>query len=127
MTPEAPQSRPVTILVVDDEALIQMATSDMLQDLGHETLEASSGKEALEIIRSGAAIDLVITDQSMPGMTGVEFARAARELRPDLPILLATGYSDLPEGSDFGLPRLGKPYRQEELGARVSQLIRERR
>ena len=78
MEPEnitAPQAS--VILVVDDDALINMSTVDMIEDLGHTVLEAYSGKEALEILRSGKQIDALVTDYAMPGMTGVELASKA--------------------------------------------------
>ena len=112
-----------TILVVDDDALIAMNTVDMLQNLGHTVLEAYSGKQALDIIASGAQVDVLVTDYSMPGMTGAELALRARELRPGLPVLLATGYSELPDGVAIDLPRLGKPYQQRELGEHLSQIL----
>jgi two-component SAPR family response regulator len=59
----------------------------------------------------------------MPGMTGVELAAASRELRPSLPILLATGYAELPEGAKLDLPRLAKPYHQDQLRDRLDQLL----
>lgn len=111
------------ILVVDDDALINMSTVDMVQDLGHTALEAYSGKEALQILDSGRHIDALITDYAMPGMTGVELANRARELRPDLPILLATGYAELPDGTTIDLPRLAKPYQQTELATQISRLL----
>lgn len=111
------------ILVVDDDALINMSTVDMVQDLGHTALEAYSGKEALQILDSGRHIDALITDYAMPGMTGVELATRARELHPDLPILLATGYADLPSGTTTDLPRLAKPYQQAELATQISRLL----
>lgn len=111
------------ILVVDDDALINMNTVDMVQDLGHTVLEAYSGKEALDILTSGKQIDVLITDYAMPGMTGVELADRARELRPDLPILLATGYADLPSGTTTDLPRLAKPYQQADLAKHISRLL----
>jgi PAS domain S-box-containing protein len=117
---EAPVS---TILVVDDDALINMNTVDMVEDLGHTVLEAYSGKQALEILGSGKRIDALITDYAMPGMTGVELANKARELFPDLPVLLATGYADLPTGTTTDLPRLSKPYQQAELAAHLSRLL----
>ncbi|WP_299742550.1 PAS domain-containing protein [Devosia sp.] len=117
---EAPAS---TILVVDDDALINMNTVDMVEDLGHTVLEAYSGKQALEILGSGKRIDALITDYAMPGMTGVELATRARELYPELPILLATGYADLPSGTTTDLPRLSKPYQQAELAAHLSRLL----
>jgi len=118
---QARPARPLRILVVDDDVLIQMATSDMVVDLGHEVLEAGSGRAALDLLQAGEEIDLVISDQSMPGMTGIELATQIRGFRPDLPILLATGYGELPE-NDLGLPRLGKPFRLEELGAHIDAL-----
>jgi PAS domain S-box-containing protein len=111
------------ILVVDDDALINMSTVDMVQDLGHTALEAYSGKEALQILDSGRHIDALITDYAMPGMTGVELATRARELHPGLPILLATGYADLPSGTTTDLPRLAKPYQQAELATQISRLL----
>jgi CheY-like chemotaxis protein len=108
-----------TILVVDDDALIAMNTVDMVQNLGHTVLEAYSGKQALDILASGARVDVLVTDYSMPGMTG--------ELRPGLPVLLATGYSELPDGVAVDLPRLGKPYQQRELGEHLSQILGQQR
>lgn len=112
-----------TILVVDDDALINMSTVDMVEDLGHTALEAYSGKQALEILSSGQRIDVLITDYAMPGMTGVELAEQARALWPDLPVLLATGYADLPSGTTTDLPRLSKPYQQAELETQISRLL----
>ncbi|MBB5558541.1 hybrid sensor histidine kinase/response regulator [Rhizobium lentis] len=111
------------ILLVDDDALIAMSSVDMLEDLGHEVVEANSGSQALELIRSGQHFDLVITDYSMPGMTGEQLAHAAREIDPELPILLATGYADLPAGTDFDLPRLGKPYNQAQLTKEIAKAM----
>jgi CheY-like chemotaxis protein len=59
----------------------------------------------------------------MPGMTGIELAAASREVRPSLPILLATGYAELPEGAQLDLPRLAKPYHQDQLRDRLDQLL----
>ncbi len=117
------ESFKVTILVVDDDALISMSTVDMLEDLGHTAIEANSGAEALEILRSDPEVELLITDYSMPQMTGAQLARAALELRPDLPILLATGYAELPPGSDIELPRLGKPYQQAQLATEIAKIL----
>ena len=78
---------------------------------------------ALEILDSGRKVDLMMTDQAMPGMTGVELAGYARKRRPDLPILLATGYADLPEGQRNDLPRLSKPYLQAALKSAINKLL----
>ncbi|WP_434713340.1 response regulator [Rhizobium sp. YTUHZ045] len=120
----APQAASrLRILLVDDDALIAMSSVDMLEDLGHEVVEANSGSEALELIRSGEHFDLMITDYSMPGMTGAQLAQSARGLYPHLPIVLATGYADLPAGTDIDLPRLAKPYNQTQLAKEITKAM----
>jgi signal transduction histidine kinase len=111
------------ILVVDDDPLISAATVAMLEDLGHLVNEAASGARALEALREGLEVDLVITDQAMPGMTGTELSRQIQQDWPELPIILATGYADLPNGEEPGLPRLSKPYQQDELSAMIAQVV----
>ena len=101
--------RSAVILFVDDDPLIAMSTIEMLEDLGHRVIGASSGQHALDILRSEQPVDLMVTDHMMPGMTGLELVAASRELRPSLPVLLATGYAELPEGTQLDLPRLAKP------------------
>jgi PAS domain S-box-containing protein len=120
-----PAAPPSTILVVDDDALILMSTVSMLDDLGHTAIEAGSGTAALDILKSGQAVDLLLTDYAMPGMTGLDLARSAQELRPNLKILLATGYAELPEGSVLHIPRLAKPYTQDQLASSVGALLRQ--
>ncbi len=117
----SPSSRAV-ILVVDDDPLIAMSTVEMLEDLGHRAIEANSAAEALEILKDGQAIDLMLTDQAMPGMTGLQLAEIAHKQRPKMPILLATGYADLP-ASQIKLPRLSKPYLQTELQEEINRLL----
>ncbi len=117
-------SGPKRILLVDDDLLIAMSSADMLVDLGHEVVEAHSGKEALGYLGGADAFDLMITDYSMPGMTGFELVKAAREIVPGLPILLASGYAELPPGVDLDLDiaRLGKPYTQQQLALEIDRL-----
>jgi len=122
-THAAAKDRKVTILMVDDDALIAMSTVDMLADLGHDVIEANSGARALEVLRSDRAVDLLITDYSMPKMNGAQLASAARELRPGLPILLATGYAELPADSSLDLPRIAKPYLQNQLAATIAKVL----
>jgi signal transduction histidine kinase/CheY-like chemotaxis protein len=112
-----------TLLFVDDDFLISLSTTALLEDLGHTVVSASSGAEALGVLRSDKAIDLMITDYAMPHMTGLQLAEEARSLRPGLPILLATGYADLPTRSSFDLPRLNKPYQQTELAEQIEALL----
>jgi signal transduction histidine kinase/DNA-binding response OmpR family regulator len=116
-------NRSAVILFVDDDPLIAMSTTEMLEDLGHHVIGASSGLHALDILRSEQPLDLMMTDHVMPGMTGIELAAASREVRPSLPILLATGYAELPEGAQLDLPRLAKPYHQDQLRDRLDQLL----
>lgn len=112
------------ILIVDDEALISMSTMDMLEDLGHTVLEANSGKQALELLAMSGPVDLVMTDYSMPGMSGVDLANAVRQAYPGLPVLLATGYADLPPGGGDDLPRISKPYLQDQLRVQIDRLLK---
>lgn len=85
-----------SILFVDDEEDLRLLTERMLIYLGYRVTSCSSGQEALAMVREDpAAFDLVITDQSMPLMPGTELARQLLAIRPDLPILLCTGYSSM--------------------------------
>ena len=115
--------QPSRILVVDDDALISMNTVALVEDLGHSALEANSGKAALEILASEIPLDAMITDFAMPGMNGIELAIRARELRPQLPILLASGYAELPSGTELNLPRLGKPFYQQDLEVELAKIL----
>jgi signal transduction histidine kinase len=112
-----------SVLIVDDDPMVAATTAAMLEDLGHSVLVVSSGALALNLVRSETAIDLVVTDYAMPSMTGVELARQIQQIRPSLPIILATGYADLPNTDDPGLPRLAKPYRREDLGRMLANLV----
>ncbi|HSI40262.1 MAG TPA: ATP-binding protein [Xanthobacteraceae bacterium] len=111
-----------TILVVDDDTLIAMSTVGMLDDLGHDVIEASSGEQALKLLQSNA-VDLLITDFSMPGMNGAQLALEARKLNPTLPILLASGYADLPKGLEIALPRIAKPYSQAQIAEEIAKVL----
>ena len=95
----------------------------MLEDLGHDVIEVNSASRALDVLQKGRPVDLLITDYSMPKMNGAELASAARVLRPDLPILLATGYAELPSNAGVELPRIAKPFRQEQLAATIAKVL----
>ena len=114
---------PATILLVDDDALIAASTVAQLEDLGHRVVEVHSGKEALAILNDGLNPDLVITDHAMPGMTGIELSVTVRACYPTLPILLATGYAELQGELAIELPRLAKPYTQEQLSSEIARLL----
>lgn len=117
------EPRDVVVLSVDDDALVQMGTTAMLEDLGYTVKLANSGEAALDILRAGAKIDLVLTDQAMPRMTGLELSEAVLALRPAMPIILATGYSELPAESGSKLPRLSKPYSQTQLASAIREAL----
>ncbi|WIG53647.1 MAG: Two-component system sensor histidine kinase/response regulator hybrid [Afipia sp.] len=116
-------TRPLVVLAVDDDGLVLMNTAVMLQDMGHTVFEATSGNQALEILRREPSVDLVITDHAMPRMTGAQLAAAIKAERPELPVILATGYAELPPDVDARLPKLGKPFRQQELMQAVTAAI----
>ena len=96
----------------------------MLEDLGHGVISAHSGEQALRLLEQHPEVDVLITDQAMPRMTGAELAAAAQTMRPQLPIIVASGYAELPGGSDSGLTRLAKPFTQRELTDAIRQAIR---
>jgi len=118
----APPSRSGTVLLVDDEELVRLATADMLGELGFQVVEAASGPDALAILGRAPGIDFLVTDHLMPGMTGIELIAAARATRPGLPVLIVSGYSDS-GGIASGLPRLQKPFRQHDLAVMVGQIL----
>lgn len=105
------------VLAVDDDALVLMNTVLMLEDLGHSVIEAHSGDQALGILESSPDIDVVITDHAMPGMTGVQLSSRIAANWPNIRMVLATGYAELPSGSDSQLLRLAKPFTQSQLAA----------
>jgi PAS domain S-box-containing protein len=105
----------LTILVVDDDSLVLTNTIAVIEDLGHIAIAANSGAEALALLRRDDAADLVITDQVMPHMSGLQLADAIKVEWPDLPVIIATGYADLPAGVGINFPKLSKPYTQAEL------------
>ena len=103
------------VLVVDDDSLVLTSTCLLLEDLGHRVVTAVSAAQALKVLASDQIIDLVITDMAMPQMDGAALAQQIRNLKPDLPIILATGYAERLEGFATKLPRLSKPFTQLNL------------
>jgi CheY-like chemotaxis protein len=100
-------------------------TAAMIQDLGHTPIEAHSGAEALALLNSGIKIDVVLTDHSMPSMTGLQLAECIQERFPGLPIILATGYAELPaDPSALGIGRLAKPCTQDEIATAIHAALR---
>jgi PAS domain S-box-containing protein len=116
-------NRRLLVVAVDDDGLVLTNTIAMLDDLGHIGLPASSGGEALDILRRHDSVDLVITDQAMPEMTGLQLADAIKKEWPDLPVILATGYAEIEPGSESDLPKLSKPFTEAELAKKVAEII----
>jgi PAS domain S-box-containing protein len=110
-----------TALLVDDEESIRLSTADMLTELGFMVHEAASAEAALRDIDAGLTPDLLITDHLMPGMTGVELARLVKERRPQIKILIISGFAEV-DGIDPALPRLTKPFVQSDLAAAMADL-----
>jgi PAS domain S-box-containing protein len=119
----APPTRRLTILVVDDDDLVLTNIAAMIEDLGHRVFEANSGRAALATLRREKSIDLVITDQVMPRMTGLQLIRTIREEWPELPVILATGFAELPQDTGAANPRLPKPFRQKDLRHAVNEAL----
>jgi PAS domain S-box-containing protein len=117
------EMRPLVALAVDDDALVLMNTVLMLEDLGHTAMQAQSADEALRILEQTPAIELVITDHAMPRMTGVQLAEEIAKLRPDVRVILATGYAELPTHAGACLARLTKPFTQDQLAATLAKAM----
>ena len=118
------ESRPLKVLLVEDDPDVQLVTVEALRFMGYSVLTADEGNGALQVLRRDPDIDVMFTDVVMPkGMSGTELLEQARALRPDLKILIASGYARaqlpvIPPGCDF----LAKPYRVEELEQRLRKL-----
>jgi CheY-like chemotaxis protein len=109
---------PLRILLVDDHPEVRGTTSAMLTDLGHSVIEAANGEDALTTLKKGAAnCDLLISDYAMPHISGTEFVRRARELVPEMPAIIITGYADADAVRDRpdGVEILLKPFRETAL------------
>jgi PAS domain S-box-containing protein len=116
-------SHSLVVVAVDDDSLVLVGTVAMLEELGHTVLSAASATEASELIRNDKRVGLLITDQVMPGMSGVELIAALRSERAQLPAILATGYGELATTLDSLTHRLTKPFNQGELSKAISAAV----
>jgi CheY-like chemotaxis protein len=119
----SPTNKKLAILTVDDDPLVALNTSALLEELGHTVYSAPSALHALDILRREEKIDLMITDQLMPDMTGSELATRIRAENARIPIILATGYAELAPGEGEDLPRLAKPFSQRELAEAIARAV----
>jgi DNA-binding NtrC family response regulator len=104
------------VLVVDDETIILWGTASVLESLGYDVIRASSGAAALEALNERPDIGVLLTDFQMPRMSGIELAEAARRIRVNLPVVIATGHSTLKNSKGRSWVTLAKPFTREELG-----------
>jgi CheY-like chemotaxis protein len=102
------------VLVVEDVALIRMTTADMAEQVGFDVAEAGDAREALALLHQDAAISILLTDLGLPGMSGRELVAEALKLKPDLKVIIASGYSD-PDALPLGMRRLVKPFDMQQL------------
>ncbi|MBQ0824608.1 response regulator [Microvirga sp. HBU67558] len=113
----------VRILLVDDDAEVRTVTAAYLTEMGHRVVEAADGSSALDILKADNHLDLLIADFAMPGMTGTDLADQAREIRPNLGILLVTGYAD-PKRLPESYLMLHKPFSRADLAIKVTEAAR---
>jgi CheY-like chemotaxis protein len=117
------EARSLRVLLVDDDILVSMGAADMLLDLGHSVTEAQSGAHALKILETHPPFDIVVTDYAMPGMNGFELAQQIKRSNPRLPIILATGYAELPTDRSIEFGHLSKPYTADALAAALEKAV----
>ena len=121
---EVPMQASATILVVEDNEEVGTFAEGLLSELGHRVTRATSGEEALELTRKGD-FDIVFSDVVMPGMGGLKLAEMLAIERPDLPVVLATGYSqEISETGSGGRPVILKPYRLATLSEALGEALR---
>jgi PAS domain S-box-containing protein len=120
---QSTEAKSLRVLLVDDDILVSMGAADMLLDLGHSVTEAQSGAYALKLLESDGKFDVVVTDYAMPGMNGFELAQRIKAGHPRLPIVLATGYAELPADRSIEFGHLSKPYTSRDLAAALEKAV----
>jgi signal transduction histidine kinase/CheY-like chemotaxis protein len=126
-TVKAPRGEGETILVVEDDKAVRLLVTGVLEELGYRYLEASGAPQAMAILRSGARIDLLLTDVGLPIINGRQLAEFARESRPEIKVLFVTGYADhaavRADFLDQGMDILPKPFAINSLGLKVREML----
>ena len=116
--------RALTILLVEDEVLIRLVVADELRARGFQVIEACSGEEAITVLQSNASIQVLFTDVQLPGVTnGFELGRRARQARPGLKVIAASGNSSMESGGNWIDAFFDKPYSVEVIVARIHGLF----
>lgn len=117
-----------TILVVEDDLIVQATAVDMLTALGYRVLKANDGQSALTVLQSGIPVDLLFTDVVMPGpLRSPELAKQAKQLLPNIEVLFTSGYTQnaIVHGGrlDAGVELISKPYRREDLARKIRHIF----
>ena len=112
---------------VDNDAAVRLLVTTVLEELGYRYLEASGAPQAMTILRTGARVDLLLTDVGLPIVNGRQLAEFARELRPEIKVLFVTGYAEnaAVHGGflDRGMDMLTKPFALDEFGRKIRELV----
>lgn len=121
----AANSKVVHVLVVEDEAFLREVVAESLQEAGYEVIHVGNGDEGLGVLQSDAPVDVLVSDIRLPGKSGYELAAAGKSLRPDLRIVLMTGYApSLPPELKAAVHRvLQKPFRIDSLAGVVAAAV----
>jgi len=123
----SPPQRNATVLVVEDQEQVLRVTERALTRSGFTVLATGSSEEALTLLDAGETVDVLLSDVVMPKVSGLELAKRARELRPNLKIVFMSGYSGGPLIDQLrelgGVTTLEKPFRPSDLVARVRQVL----
>ena len=125
MTEGAPVDKVLHILLVEDEAAVRTLAAEALRERGYVVVEATDGPSGLAALAGAARVDLLVTDVGLPGLNGRQLADAARERRPELPVLFVTGYAGTALGDALppGMAVIAKPFTLEALAARATAML----
>jgi DNA-binding NtrC family response regulator len=121
----AADSKVVHVLVVEDEAFLREVVAESLQEAGYEVAHVGNGEAGLAVLQSDAPVDVLVSDIRLPGLSGYELAAAGKSLRPDLKMILMTGYApSLPPELKPAVYRvLQKPFRIDSLAGVVAAAL----
>ncbi|HDS1820210.1 response regulator [Pseudomonas putida] len=111
------------LLVVEDDDIVRMLMVEVLDELGYKVIEAEDAGAALRVLEDASqSLALMMTDVGLPDMRGEELAQRARELRPLLPVLFASGYAENVSVPD-GMHLIGKPFSIEQLRNKMTEVL----
>lgn len=118
-----PADGSLTILLIEDEEMVREVIEETLSTSGFNVVSVPDAGDALALLEGPAAVSLVLTDNHLPGVSGADLAQRIRETKPDLPVLVVSGYGMDPALGTQGVAYLPKPFMPEELLARIRGLL----